>query len=101
MDTKKFLWIAVALGVVFSFGTVAVQAAPIQFSEQNGIDSVWKRFDAYTFSGSDLLLSPGKYDLMFNINGVAWQRGGDSHGWDPTDEIFIEAILNDNLLASY
>ena len=80
MGTKKFLWIVVALGVVFSFGTVVVQAAPIQFSEQKGIDSIWERFNVYTFLGNDLLLSPGKYDLMFNIKGVVWQRGGDSHG---------------------
>ena len=101
MGTKKFFWIAVAMGIVFSIGTVAVQAAPIQFSEQNSLNSNWESLKTYSFLEDVVLLAPGQYDLIFDLKGIVWQGSKDSYGWEPTDEIFIEAYLNDTLLASF
>jgi hypothetical protein len=98
---KKILVFLFAVVIAFSIAGIAI-AVPINYVE-NGTglvpDNVWSDGEIYTFLGG-VSLSPGTYDLTFELEGTVWSTPEGAHGWEPGDTIYIESFLNGTSIAS-
>ena len=68
-----------------------LKAATFPIAENGGAYGPRQVYRALT---DGLSLAPGQYQFDLNLSGVVWQKGNDSHGWEPTDRIILQAFLN-------
>jgi hypothetical protein len=73
-----------------------VQAATLQIAN-NG--RAFASGEVLTVFSDPLTLAPGEYSLDLKLKALVWQKGGDAHGWEPSDRIIVKAFLNNALFV--